>query len=123
MRTSDDVYESGRLIHGFDYDKQAWVKDGKYLRCGHPDSTDGRPIKCGCYGRAHEGEETQTKNRDAKRIYVLTDGDEHFQEKEMTREELRTANVEAKAASDGNFCWLPKDTLVLIDTFLKKNVA
>jgi hypothetical protein len=63
MRTSDDVYKGGRLIHGFDYVKQAWVKDGKYLRCGHPDSTDGRPIKCGCYGRAHEGEETKAKQR------------------------------------------------------------
>lgn len=33
----------------FDYDKQAWVKDGLYVRCGHLKS-------CGCYGRIHEGE-------------------------------------------------------------------
>ena len=35
----------------FDYDKQAWVKDGKYIRCGHPDA-----MKCKCYGKLHEGE-------------------------------------------------------------------
>jgi hypothetical protein len=33
----------------FDYDRQAWVKDGRYVRCGHPDP-------CNCYGKAHEGE-------------------------------------------------------------------
>lgn len=35
----------------FDYERQAWIKDGKYVRCGHPESMD-----CGCYGRLHEGE-------------------------------------------------------------------
>lgn len=34
----------------FDYDNQAWVRDGKYVRCGHTDQG------CGCYGRTHEGE-------------------------------------------------------------------
>ena len=33
----------------FDYDKQAWVKDGLWVRCSHP-------TPCDCYGRAHEGE-------------------------------------------------------------------
>ena len=37
--------------NGFDYDNQAWVIDGTYRRCGHPDS-----MSCGCYGREHEGE-------------------------------------------------------------------
>lgn len=36
----------------FDYDNQAWIEDGRYVRCGHPESMD-----CGCYGRIHEGEE------------------------------------------------------------------
>lgn len=35
----------------FDYEKQVFIKDGKYLRCGHPDSMD-----CKCYGKEHEGE-------------------------------------------------------------------
>jgi hypothetical protein len=35
----------------FDYDRQAWVKDGRYVRCGHPENMD-----CGCFGRAHAGE-------------------------------------------------------------------
>lgn len=35
----------------FDYQNQAWVKDGVYVKCGH------RPTDvCGCYGRLHEGE-------------------------------------------------------------------
>lgn len=35
----------------FDYEHQAWVENGRYVRCGHPESMD-----CGCYGRLHEGE-------------------------------------------------------------------
>lgn len=35
----------------FDYENQAWVIDGRYQRCGHPEAMD-----CGCYGRAHAGE-------------------------------------------------------------------
>ena len=35
----------------FDYDNQAWTKDGVYVRCGHPEA-----MECGCYGREHEGE-------------------------------------------------------------------
>jgi hypothetical protein len=40
------------LINGYDYDNQAWVKDGKYVRCGHPAN-----MNCNCYGKTHEGEE------------------------------------------------------------------
>jgi hypothetical protein len=49
MRMSSDEYAEGRLVDGFDYERQAWVKNGKYVRCGHPSA-------CGCYGKAHEGE-------------------------------------------------------------------
>jgi hypothetical protein len=35
----------------YDYKRQAWVKDGWYVRCGHPET-----MKCICYGRLHEGE-------------------------------------------------------------------
>lgn len=51
-RLSNDVYEDGRLIHGYDYDKQCWVLDGKYVACGHPEDMD-----CGCFSREHAGEE------------------------------------------------------------------
>ena len=53
-RESSDEYRGNRLINGYDYNRQAWVIDGKYQRCGHPDE-----MPCGCYGRAHEGEETR----------------------------------------------------------------
>ena len=34
----------------FDYERQAWVVDGRYVRCGHETA-------CQCYGRLHEGEQ------------------------------------------------------------------
>ncbi len=52
MRTDQDKYRDGRLIQGFDYQLQAWVRDGKFVRCGHKED-------CFCYGRLHEGEETK----------------------------------------------------------------
>lgn len=61
MRFGRNQYEkNGRLIDGYDYDKQTWVKAGKYVRCGHPESMD-----CGCYGRIHAGEATQPKEVEA----------------------------------------------------------
>jgi len=38
----------------FDYDRQAWVVDGKYVRCAHPQS-----MKCNCYGRIYAGQEAK----------------------------------------------------------------
>jgi hypothetical protein len=40
----------------FDYERQAWVESGKYVKCGHPDS-----MNCGCYGKRHEGERVEVK--------------------------------------------------------------
>ena len=40
----------------YDYDHQAWVEDGKYLRCGHPEG-----MNCRCWGRTHEGEAAPAK--------------------------------------------------------------
>jgi hypothetical protein len=54
MRKSGNEVKNGRLMNGYDYEKQAWVINGKYIHCGHPES-----MKCGCYGRKHEGEETK----------------------------------------------------------------
>jgi hypothetical protein len=54
MRTSTDVFVNGRLYDGYDYTNQAWVKDGKYVACGHPGS-----MNCDCYGRLHAGEPTR----------------------------------------------------------------
>jgi len=34
---------------GFDYTNQAWIMDGRYIRCGH--ITD-----CNCFGKSHHGE-------------------------------------------------------------------
>jgi hypothetical protein len=36
----------------FDYEKQVWIAQGVYQRCGHPESMD-----CRCYGKIHAGEE------------------------------------------------------------------
>ena len=53
-RQSNDEFIDGRLINGYDYDNQAWVLKGQYVRCGHPLTMD-----CQCYGLKHEGEETE----------------------------------------------------------------
>jgi len=54
MRTSSDERKNGRLMNGYDYKNQAWVENGKYIRCGHPEN-----MNCDCYGREHEGEKTK----------------------------------------------------------------
>jgi hypothetical protein len=40
------------MITWYDYDNQAWVVRGEYVRCGHQEI-----IGCRCYGMMHEGEE------------------------------------------------------------------
>ena len=52
-RKSSNEVVNGRLVNGYDYDRQAWVRNGLYVRCGHPEQ-----MNCGCYGRIHEGEKT-----------------------------------------------------------------
>lgn len=73
-RSSIDIHdETGRLMMGFDYEKQSWVKDGKYMKCFHPED-----MNCNCYGKEHEGEETVaptpevTHSRNVKRIALRT---------------------------------------------------
>jgi len=34
----------------YDYKNQVWIKEGKYLDCGHPETMD-----CQCYGRLNSG--------------------------------------------------------------------
>ena len=54
MRTSTNQVVGGRIINGYDYQNQSWVKDGKYIKCGHP-----KEMNCNCYGRKNEGKETE----------------------------------------------------------------
>ena len=54
-RESNDHYQDGRLIDGFDYDVQAWALQGRWTDCGHP-----KEMNCRCYGRIHKGERTKT---------------------------------------------------------------
>lgn len=37
--------------NGYDYANQAWVVDGKYIACGHPEF-----MNCDCFGKVHAGE-------------------------------------------------------------------
>ena len=55
MRATLDEYKNGVLFNGYDYTKQAWVKNGKYVRCNHPAT-----MNCNCYGKLHAGEKSQT---------------------------------------------------------------
>ena len=54
--TGEYDIESHPFCNGYDYENQAWILNGRYVRCGHPESMD-----CGCYGRAHEGETVKTE--------------------------------------------------------------
>ncbi len=51
--SNNDVASDGRLLNGYDYRCQCWVKDGAYLPCGHALS-----MACSCYGRTHAGDLT-----------------------------------------------------------------
>ena len=35
----------------YDYDNQAWIENGSYISCSHPDA-----MNCTCYGKIHAGE-------------------------------------------------------------------
>jgi hypothetical protein len=50
MRYSNDEFRNGLLWNGFDYTNQAWVVDGRYVRCGHPEN-----MNCSCFGKTYEG--------------------------------------------------------------------
>lgn len=54
-RQSDNQHVNNTLHNGYDYDNQAWIINGKYVRCGHP-----QEMNCNCYGRLYEGEEDIT---------------------------------------------------------------
>lgn len=54
MTRSGNEYKEGKLWNGYDYDNQAWVVNGKYTRCWHPDS-----MNCNCFGKVNEGKESQ----------------------------------------------------------------
>jgi len=57
-RQSTNEYIGGILVNGFDYTRQAWIFDGRYVSCGHatPNPLTGKPTPCQCYGRIHAGE-------------------------------------------------------------------
>ena len=44
-----------KIGYQYDYENQAWLKDGKYIKCGHTND-------CECYGKKHEGETPKTTN-------------------------------------------------------------
>lgn len=52
MEWAQAAADEDRDAAWFDYDRQTWVVNGKYVRCGHR----ANPPTCNCYGRLHEGE-------------------------------------------------------------------
>ena len=67
-RLSDNEYRGVTLHNGYDYEKQVWVLNGVYQRCGHPED-----MNCGCYGKAHAGERAEQKK------YSCAACDENFE--------------------------------------------
>lgn len=85
-RTStNQLTADGTLLNGFDYTNQAWVINGIYQDCGHPQAGATIPARvdsgynprtgrieelhvpaavfqgCSCYGRQHQGERCTIK--------------------------------------------------------------
>ena len=54
MRTSNNDCKNDKIVNGYDYKNQAWVVDGKYVKCGHP-----AEMNCKCFGKLHEGEDVE----------------------------------------------------------------
>lgn len=76
--SSNQLTADGILLNGYDYNNQAWVINGVYMDCGHPQEGEALPARhdsfwqggkeikivieasvfdgCNCYGRAHKGE-------------------------------------------------------------------
>jgi hypothetical protein len=51
MRYSNNELDQwGELLNGYDYENQAWVVNGFYVNCGHPET-----MSCGCFGRKFAG--------------------------------------------------------------------
>lgn len=63
--TTAPVRDHGRPIarHGltFDYERQAWLRDGRYIACGH------LTPQCPCFGTRHAGR-TPEQARDYERV-------------------------------------------------------
>ena len=60
-RLSNDQYKNGVLFNGYDYQNQAWVQNGVYIACGHPET-----MQCHCFGTINAGEKctvTQDNNK------------------------------------------------------------
>ena len=47
---SSSPAQDAETITGFDYTNQAWVQNGRYLRCAH-----GPDLACGCFGKINQG--------------------------------------------------------------------
>ena len=47
---SRSYYSENPEQFGYDYTNQAWVVDGVYQDCGHPN------VDCGCFAREHKGQ-------------------------------------------------------------------
>lgn len=60
--STNEIDKEGKIINGYDYDKQCWVVGGIIQDCGHPRKGEYAPAigrawgGCNCYGRIHKGE-------------------------------------------------------------------
>lgn len=50
-RVQESRLLANRSCERYDYEKQAWTVNWRYMSCNHP-----RAMQCKCYGRLHEGE-------------------------------------------------------------------
>ena len=48
---SRSYYSEDKAKYSYDYKNQVWIKNGKYVNCGHPEN-----MNCNCFGRKHANE-------------------------------------------------------------------
>ena len=66
---ANNEYRNELLWSGFDYDRQVWLRAGRYLDCGHLDA-------CECFGRRHAGAPAGEYER-ARKLDDLVDTSQH----------------------------------------------
>ena len=64
-RTTGDQYLNGTLYNGYDYNRQAWVSEGRYQSCGHKAGA-GACWACDHAGEAYDGDQHCTTEEEIR---------------------------------------------------------
>ena len=66
MNDPQEQQATEKLSCSYDYRNQAWIADGRYVRCGHPES-----MHCACHGKLHEGEKAFKMSKEIIMLIIV----------------------------------------------------